>query len=130
MKKLCLVVCLLGLGCNNKKAEEKKDDTPVQRIEEAKPAPSPAGPTQTPTAEAPAPAPGDIPADCNGLKDMITKMNACAKFDASAKAQLTKQADTLISSAGSPGVDKAALGTQCKGTADAIQKAGAAACGW
>ena len=120
MKKLCLVVCLLALGCDNKKPEEKKDDTPVQPIQEAKPAPAPAAPTPAPTAEAPAPAPADVPAECTALKDMIGKMNACAKFDAAAKAQLTKQADTLISSSGSPGVDKASLGTQCKGTADAI----------
>jgi hypothetical protein len=129
MKKLCLAVCLLVLGCDNKKPEEKKDDTPTERLE-AKPAPSPTAPTAPPTAETPTPAPGDVPAECTALKDMIAKMNACAKFDASAKTQLTKQADSLISSAGGAGVDKASLGTQCKGTADAIMKAGAAACGW
>ena len=129
MKKLCLAVCLLALGCDNKKPEEKKDDTPIERIE-AKPAPSPTGSPTPTTAEAPTPAAGDVPAECTSLKDMIVKMNACAKFDASAKTQLTKQADGLISSASGPGIDKASLGTQCKGTADAIQKAGAAACGW
>lgn len=130
MKKLCLAVCLFALGCDNKKPEEKKDDTPVQRIEEAKPAPSPTAPTPATPVEAPAPAPGDVPAECTALKDMIAKMNACAKFDASVKTQLTKQAEALTATAGGSGVDKASLGTQCKGTADAIQKAGAAACGW
>ena len=125
MRKLCLLVALLGFGCNNKKPEEKKDDTPVQV--EAKPAAPPANPAPVkPDPGAPA-APADLPPECAQLKDMIAKMNACEKFDASAKGQLTKQADTLMTSGGA---DKAALATQCKGTADAIQKAGAAACSW
>ncbi|MEJ7602089.1 MAG: hypothetical protein WKG01_29600 [Kofleriaceae bacterium] len=131
MMKLCLLVALLGLGCNNKKPEERKDDTPVERIDEARPAPSPTQNAQPkPTAPtAPAGSAG-VPVECTDLRDAIAKMNQCAKFDNSAKAQLSKQAETLMASGSAAGTDPAALATQCKGTADSIQKAGAAACGW
>ena len=64
MMKLCLAVALLGLGCDNKKPEEAKDTTPVERIE-ARPAPSPAPNAAPKAADQSTPAPtAELPAEC------------------------------------------------------------------
>jgi hypothetical protein len=138
-----LATTLALAGCKGKRGEEQKDNTQPAPAAKSTDTPTPAPTPTTPPAADPtkaadpaaapaAPAAAEaLPAECSEYKAAVDKLGACDKLDAKVKTQLKADYDKAATGWTSLTADtKAAAGTQCKTSLDAVTKAAKTPCGW